>query len=404
MKNYFQKYLDSFKGLSREIWILSGITLVNRAGMMVIPFLSIYLTKDVGLTKIEIGWIMTFFGLGSFAGSWLGGKLTDLLGGYKVMFGSFLLGGIGYILLQYLHSFESLCAGVFILTVFADAFRPALFVAMSNYAKPENKTRSVTLIRLAINLGMSLGPALGGWLILTQGYQMLFWLDGSTNVIAGFLLLVLLNPKKRKTLDEQVNIENPLSPYKDKMYWLFLIGVLLFAFAFLQYFSAMPLYYKEIHKLTEAKIGLLMGLNGLIVFLIEMPIANYFESRNTNKIKLLIYGLVLLALSFIILPFFSWSGILIIGMIFMSVGEIFVFPFANTWAVNRAKRGKQGEYMALFSMNFSLAHIFGHNLGMQSAGFLGFDLTWIIVTSVCILGILVLYYLLRITYKKSALN
>ncbi len=391
--SYLHKYLNSFKGLSREIWILSGITLVNRAGMMVIPFLSIYLTKEIGLTKGQIGWIMTCFGLGSFAGSWVGGKLTDRLGGYKVMFGSFVAGGIGYILLQYLDSFQSICLGVFLLTLVADAFRPALFVAMSNYSKPENKTRSVTLIRLAINLGMSLGPAVGGWLIISYGYQVLFWLDGGTNIVAGFLLLLLLNPRKRKVLDEQVNVENPLSPYKDRVYWLFLIGILLFTLAFLQYFSSVPLYYKEVHKLAEGEIGLLMGLNGMIIFLIEMPIAQYFESRQTNKIKLLTWGIALLALSFIVLPIFSWSGILIIGMILMSIGEIFVFPFANTWAVNRAKRGKQGEYMALFSMNFSLAHIFGHNLGMQSSSLLGFDMTWFIVTGICVIGTLVFLYL-----------
>ena len=185
------------------------------------------------------------------------------------MFGSFILGGVGFILLQYLHTYQSLCMGVFALTLVADAFRPALFVAMSNYSKPENKTRSVTLIRLAINLGMSLGPSVGGLLILTYGYAVLFWLDGLTNIVAGVLLIILLNPKKRKILDAPIDNPNPLSPYKDRYFILLLAGLYIFTIAFLQYFSTMPVYYRTVHHLSEGQIGFLMGLNGLLIFLIK---------------------------------------------------------------------------------------------------------------------------------------
>ncbi len=401
MQKLFAKYIDTFKGLSQEIWILAGITLINRAGMMVIPFLSIYLTKEIGLTYQQVGWVMTCFGLGSLLGAWTGGKLTDRIGGYKVMFGSFILGGFGYIAIQYLHDFQPLCIGVFLLTLMADAFRPALFVAMSNYSKPENKTRSVTLIRLAINLGMSMGPAVGGALILYFGYAALFWIDGITNIMAGVLLIFLLNPKKRKILDEQITVSNPLSPYKDAYFLLLLAGIYIFTIVFLQYFSTMPVYYREVKLLTEGEIGLLMGLNGMLIFLFEMPFVQFFESRNYNKIKLLIIGIGLLAMSFVILPFIPWTGIIVFSIIFMTVGEMLVFPFGNALAVQRAKKGNQGAYMALFSMNFSVAHIFGHNIGMQSIDHLGFDSTWLVVTGVAVLGMFVLTYLLRYTRRNN---
>ncbi len=401
MQNLFDKYIDTFKGLSQEIWLLAGITLINRAGMMVIPFLSIYLTKEIGLTYQQVGWVMTYFGLGSLIGAWTGGKLTDRIGGYKVMFGSFILGGFGYIAIQYLHNFQSLCIGVFLLTLMADAFRPALFVAMSNYSKPENKTRSVTLIRLAINLGMSMGPAVGGALILYFGYASLFWIDGITNILAGIFLIALLNPKKRKVLDEQITVANPLSPYKDFYFILLLAGLYIFTIVFLQYFSSMPVYYREVKMLTEGEIGLLMGMNGMIIFLFEMPFVQYFESKNYNKIKLLIIGIGLLAMSFFILPFVAWTGIIVFSIIFMTIGEMLVFPFGNALAVERAKKGKQGNYMALFSMNFSVAHIFGHNIGMQSIDHLGFDNTWLVVTGVALLGMFVLAYLVQYARKKN---
>ena len=147
------KIISPYKGLSKEIWFLALTTLINRAGAMVIPFLSLYLTKYLGFTLGQVGWIMTFYGFGSVIGVYFGGKLTDKIGYYKVMYVSLILTGIAFLALQYIYSFYALCAGVFVLTLVADAFRPAIWVALADYSKEENRTRSVTLIRLAINLG-----------------------------------------------------------------------------------------------------------------------------------------------------------------------------------------------------------------------------------------------------------
>ena len=101
----FRIYKDSFKGLSPEIWWLALITFINRAGTMVIPFLTLYLTNQLEFTLSEVGWVMSSFGIGSFLGSWLGGKLTDRIGYYKVMFWSLLLTGFLFIALQYITTF-----------------------------------------------------------------------------------------------------------------------------------------------------------------------------------------------------------------------------------------------------------------------------------------------------------
>jgi len=100
-----KKLTQPYKGLSREIWYLALITLVNRAGAMVVPFLSLYLTKYMGYSLGQVGWIMTFYGLGSVVGVWLGGKLTDIIGYYKVMVISLFAAGLVLVSLQFLQSF-----------------------------------------------------------------------------------------------------------------------------------------------------------------------------------------------------------------------------------------------------------------------------------------------------------
>ena len=105
-------YLEAFKGLSKEVWWLALVTFINRAGTMVLPFLSKYLKEDLGFSYGEVGWIMVFFGLGSFVGAWLGGKLTDKIGFYQVMIWSFLSAGVVFVLIQYVQSFWGLCINV----------------------------------------------------------------------------------------------------------------------------------------------------------------------------------------------------------------------------------------------------------------------------------------------------
>ncbi|MGB0895748.1 MAG: MDR family MFS transporter [Flavobacteriaceae bacterium] len=392
MKKLYLNYIDSFKGLSNEVWWLALITLINRAGTMVIPFLSLYLTESLDFTLSNVGWIMSAFGLGSVIGSWLGGKLTDKIGYYKVMLISLLSTGFLFIGLQHLTTFYSFCIGIFLVMVVADTFRPAMFVALSAYSKPENKTRSVTLIRLAINLGFSAGPAIGGLIITYLSYGGLFWVDGITCILASVLLLKVLNPKTAKTIDEEI-IENPKSAYTDKTFWVFLVAMSLFGIVFLQFFSTIPLYYKDAHHLNELEIGLLMGMNGFIIFVLEMPLVKWLENSRRTKSGLMLTGAILTGLSFIILNSTSWVGILVISMLLVTVGEMIAFPFSNAFAMDRSKKGNKGEYMALYSISFSIAHIFSHNGGMHMVERFGYDYTWYVVTALAGLCILLLFIL-----------
>ena len=392
MKTLFIKYINTFRGLSNEVWWLALITLINRAGTMVIPFLSLYLTKSLNFSLSDVGWIMTAFGLGSVIGSWLGGKLTDKIGFYKVMVFSLFISGLFFILLQFLTAFTSFWIGIFLVMLVSDMFRPAMFVALNSYSKPENKTRTVTLIRLAINLGFSAGPAIGGIIIITMSYGGLFWIDGITCMLAALVLLKVLHPKKAKTIDN-LKIENPQSAYQDKVFLLFLGAMVLFGIVFLQYFSTMPLYYKDAHYLSELEIGLLLGLNGFLIFVFEMPLIKWLENSRFTKSGLMLTGALLTGLSFLVLNMTSWAGVLIIGMLLMTFGEMIAFPFSNAFAMERAKKGNPGEYMALYSISFSIAHIFGHNAGLQLVDALGFDKTWYLAALLAGFSVFLLFIL-----------
>ncbi len=391
----FEKLLTPYRGLSREVWFLALTMLVNRAGAMVIPFLSLYLTNYLGYSLNQVGWILSFYGFGSVAGVFIGGKLADRTGYYKVLYFSLIGTAIVFFVLQFITSFYALCAGIFALTLVADTFRPAVWVALDDYSDAENRTRSVTLIRLAINLGFSMGPALGGLIIMYLNYKSLFLVDGITCLIASVIIIVFLRQKSQVKKGEDKKNAPKLSPYSDVEYLIFWFAMFLIGFTFMQLFSTLPLYYSQVLGLEEGSIGLLLAMNGMLIFILEMPLVNALDKSKLESLKIVIGGCFLLALSFFVLNIAPWIGMAVIGVIFMTFGEMLGFPFSNAYALDRSKKGNQGSYMALYSMSFSVAHILGPNVGMQFSEKFGFGSTWYLMGAICIIACAILYWLQR---------
>ena len=398
LKTALQRYINNFKGFRREVWILAIITFINRAGTMVLPFLSKYLKENLHFTYGEVGWIMVSFGIGSMLGSWLGGKLSDKIGFYKVMVFSLFTSGLMFFGLQYITSFWGLCIGVFTIMVIADMFRPAMFVSLGVYAKPENRVRALSLVRLSVNLGFATGPVLGGLIILGLGYQGLFWIDGSTCILA-ILIFAYFVKEKKKIAEHQDKSDLSLetkSVFRDKPFWVFLFISFTTAMLFFQIFTTLPLFHHEKFGMSEFQTGLLLSLNGILIFMFEMPLVSIMERKQVNRIKIIFVGALLMVTSFYVLLIDVWVGILAVGIIFMTFGEIFSFPFSNAFAMGRAPRGQEGRYMALYTMSFSLAHILSSKVGLEIIGHFGYATNWFVMGSLGLVAMLFCFWLHRL--------
>jgi len=403
LKRLTNLYGDSFRGLSKEIWCLALVTFINRAGTMILPFLSKYLKEDLDFTYGEVGWVMVFFGVGSFIGSWIGGKLTDKIGFYKVMIWSLLITGFLFIGLQYVKTFWGFCISMLIIMSIADMFRPAMFVSLNTYSKLENRTRSLTLIRLAINLGFVVGPTVAGIIIISSGYPALFWIDGLTCIISIILFKYLIEEKKGDAKEKKKELDMldvNATVFKDKPYWIFLGISFLMGMIFFQLFTTMPLYHKEQYNLTEFHTGLLFFLNGLLIVLFEMPMVHWIEKSKIEETKLILFSSILMAISFFVLLFDAWAGILIISMLLITFGEMIGFPYTNAFAMKRAKSGNEGRYMALYSMSFSLAHIVSPKLGLDIVAKYGYNVNFVLIGIFGLLAILLSVWLRNVIQKE----
>ena len=381
-------FINSFSGLSKDIWLLSVVTLINRSGTIVIIFMTIYLTNDLGFSKTQAGIAMSCFGAGSVAGAYVGGWLTDRIGYYSTMFWSLLVSGFLFFILMEMKSFESFCLMVFVVSMVGDSFRPANLASISAYSKPENRNRSLSLIRMAINLGFSVGAGAAGILIARVGYDWLFIIDGGTCILAAFYFKTVLKdkPDKSETVVKESEAYKNGSAYKDKLYLAFVSLIFINSIVFFQLFSTLPVYYKEHFLLTEDEIGLFMFLNGIIIVVFEMPLIYILEKRY-DRLKLIIIGFAMIGFSFLVYNFIeNWLIVILISIVAVSFGEVISFPFSNAFALSRSTPGRRGEFMGLYSMSFSAAFIIAPTMGMHIAEKYGYTELWYFMTCLTIIA------------------
>lgn len=354
-------YKTSFTGLSKETWLLSFIMLINRSGTMVVPFMTLYLTsKEMHRSLSEAGFVMSLFGLGSIVGAYFGGKLSDKIGFYKIQLFTLLGGGVLFIALGQVKSYPLICVFAFVLSAINEAFRPANSSAIASYSTTENRTRSYSLNRLSINLGWAAGASIGGF-IASFDYDLLFWVDGITNISAALLLLILIKPKSNplKKQHPEMETETVQSPYKDKLYLWFIVLVTLYGLCFFQLFSTVPKYFRDDLHLDESYIGMLMAINGVIIVAIEMVLVYTLEKKNKNMFYIVIgTGMVALSYFALLIPFNAFV-VTMTMILTITVGEIMSMPFMNTYWTIRSNDKNRGRYAALYTMSWGVAQVVG---------------------------------------------
>jgi predicted MFS family arabinose efflux permease len=382
-------YKNAYSGLTRDTWYLSAVMLVNRSGTMVVPFLTIYLTQSRHFTIGQAGLVMSCFGAGSIVGALIGGRLTDRIGFHIVQLSALIGGGLMFILLGQLQHYLAICICTFLLSLVNESFRPANSAAIAFYSKPENRTRSYSVHRLAINLGWAVGGALGG-IIASFNYQLLFWVDGLTNIMAALLLWRMLKPR---TTSEDAHThkqsESKGSAFRDRPYLVFILLTAVFATCFFQNFSMVPVFLKEQLRLGEFYIGLVLGLNGLIIACFEM-IMIYRVDGKMSPLSFIVLGVLCTGGAFVLLNILPLPALLlaVVSIILLTIGEMLAMPFMNAFWVGRSNASNRGQYASLYTIAYSTAQVVGPTIGAQVVRLQGFTFLWYGVGVVALLNAL----------------
>ena len=374
-------YKTSFSGLSRQTWILSIVILINRCGFMAVPFMGLYVTQALHRPESDAGIIISLFGAGSIAGAAAGGKFTDMFGYRPVQILASLIGGLFFLLFATVENFTWLCVLAVVISFFSEAFRPANYAAIASYATEGTETRSYSLNRLANNIGWAFGISMGG-IIASYNYKLLFIVDGSVSILVAIVIFFLLPAKKvvRKTATEQKQM-HVRKPWNDLPYIKFLLLCAMFTTCFFLMFRVVPVFYKEVWHLDESLIGIILGLNGVVIALMEMVMISKIENKK-SPIFYIVMGVIIVCFSFavLMLPKFVPVVLAVISILLFTFGEMFSLPFFNTFVVKRSNEYNRGIYAAGYTLSWSVAQVIGPTSGFYIAEKFGYNTLWIGVT------------------------
>lgn len=353
-------YREAFSGLNRAVWLLSLTTLVNRSGTMVLPFLILYLTQQQGFVPTDAGKALGVYGVGGVLGSYLGGWLCDRMSPRRVMVASLALAGVGFILLGQLEARPAILMNIFFIAVVAEGFRPANGAALAAATPPELRTRAFALNRLAVNMGMSLGPTIGGFLAMID-YDWLFVVDGVTSLFAAAVLFVAFRAEDRKPVEAAAVVAPGRSPWRDRPFLAMMALFFLLALITFQMASTFPLTLRDLYGFHEGRIGLVMAVNTVIIVLFEMVLVHRVGSR--DPLKLVGIGGLLFGLGMALLPFGTGFAFAAFSVVIWTIGEMLAFPLSAGAVANRSDESNRGVYMGLYTLSFEGAWVFAPIVG-----------------------------------------
>lgn len=373
-------YRSAYAGHPREIWALAVLTVINRMGTMVLPFLTVYLSTVLGYSLGDAGLLAGAFGFGALGGVYLAGRLSDRFGPNPAILGSLLASGVFFISLQYAEGFYGLFALIFCAGLFGEAYRPAVMASVGSYVPPAQVGRSMAFLRLAVSLGMSAAPAIGGFVAVALGYRWLFWIDGLTCIAAGLYFWASSRRwgKQRGGVKKKGDRGQPKgqAPQYNPAYLRFLLATFLMGFGFIQWFQSVPVFIKTEWGFDERYIGMLMGGSSLLIILVELPAIHAIEQAGRMRASILA-GLALGGLSFLLFLLPKALALCFLAMILWTLGGVFFLPFNNGLPLRMAPESRRGEYMAWYWMTWSLNGILGPVLGLAFVEQWGWGLFWV---------------------------
>ncbi len=368
--------------LPREIWILFAATLVNRCGTMVLPFLVLYLTRELNISASHAALALTVYGIAALLTMPVSGWLTDRFGSLFVMRGSLLLSGFMLFLFPLAHHFAAILGITFAFAILNESVRPPSLALVSELVEPQQRKQAFALSRLAVNLGMSVGPAIGGILAL-YSFRILFFTDGVTSILAALVLMFAWPATLRTNASEpkwddpedlgrEIEAEGPsllaashpvadLRAFRNRRMLYFLAALIPTQLVFFQLTSTVPLFLVHYLRLPESIYGTVFTLNTLMIVVLELPLNNAMAQWSHRRTLTL--GAFLYAIGFGSFALANGPIGIFAAVVVWTFGEMILMPGSAAYAAEIAPTGRRGEYMGLYTMSFSFAFSLGPWLG-----------------------------------------
>jgi MFS family permease len=362
MSSFFARHIE---GLPRTYWYLWGAQLVNRAGTIVVPMLTPFLTKYRGLPLPDAALVVSAFGFGALLGNLTGGILADRWGRRATMSFSLGSGAIAMGVMSLAATQTMLALAALALGTFGEMFRPACQAMVADVVPPALRLRAFTLQYWAVNLGFACAALLGG--VMAQNHMQLLFIFDAATTLAFLAVVRLAITETRPTL---AKTEGHWSqPFVDKTFAPFLVVTLATSMVFIQHLVSMPAAMAA-DDMGPGAYGVAIALNGVLIVFFQPMMSGWVEHRRPSRV--LAFASLLTGLGLGAMAFAHSIGAVLVSVTMWTIGEMLIAPVNSTLVATLAPPHLRGRYQGAFSLTWGIAF----SLGPFATRLGSFDTIW----------------------------
>jgi predicted MFS family arabinose efflux permease len=363
-------------GLPRRLWLLCGCTLVNRMGTMAYPFLALFLVQGRHWSPQRAGTAMLVYGAGGLLSAPFSGQLADRVGHSRILRLSLWGSGTMLVLLPLAGDSVLLLPAIFLWAALTQAFWPSSMALLTGLAPPGKRRAVFALHRLVSNLGMALGPALGG-VIAAHSFRWVFWADGLTTLASALLLSLFFQAGAEERSEQPASAAARLGgAWRDRRLLLLLFGFLPALLVFCQMSGVLPLHLVRDLGFSSRFYGLVFTVNTLLIVLLEVAL-NLAMAHSPHHRQFAL-GAALIAVGFGLTGLAHGGGPLLATVVVWTFGEMILLPAMSDAVASLAPEHRRGEYMGMYSLTFAVGMALGPWLGVLIYAHAGARPVWLL--------------------------
>ncbi len=346
------KIKDTFNNFPKTFWVLILASFIDViGGSIMFPFFAIYITIHFNVGMTQVGLLFTVFGLGGFIGNFLGGALTDKFGRKTMLLFGLISSGFSSILMGLVDDFNWFFVVAAFVGFVGNAGGPAQQAMITDLLPSEKQPEGFSILRVVINLAVTIGPAIGG-LLAAKSYMFLFIADAVGSSITAVIVIFAIPETKPETLEDKPDetVMQTVAGYKEvfrnKFFMIFVVIGIIISLVAMQMSSSLSVFLLQEYDFPVHNFGLLISTNAIMVVILQFPVTRLL--KNSAPLKVLAIGSTFYAIGFGMYGFVSTVPMFFVAMSVLTMGEIFIATFAQSIAASFAPEDKRGRYMAIF--------------------------------------------------------
>jgi len=354
---------DVYHEYPRVFWILMVITFIDRiGGALLFPFFALYLTSRFNVGMTEVGVLFATFSVSSFAGSAVGGALTDRFGRKGIIIFGLFASSMSALAMGFASSFQMFFVLALFVGILADVSGPAHQAMVADILPEDKRADGYGILRVAFNLSVTIGPAIGG-LLAAKSYLALFITDAVVSLLTVILIAIFIPETKPQAQpgEPEPTVASSFAGYgkvfRDTAFILFLGAVMLQVFTYMNMNTTLGVFLRNEHGTSEWHYGMLLSLNAAMVVLMQFPITR--RIKEYPPMLMMAFGTILYAIGFAMYGFVSVYFMFVMAMVIITIGEMIVSPVAQALVASFAPEDMRGRYMAVSGLSWGLPFAVG---------------------------------------------